>query len=176
MTKLLTDNKIPSQKSSLLDEIIERTEPQPLSGEPSMLPSIQLAKIVSNSNEGISITFNDNEQPILALSLAPITESDVGKICAIQFINGNQNNPLIVGMIYSNNYLDKLSKQIINNATLSCVEQDQLHIQASKSITLQCGESSLTMTADGFVQIRALYIDNYALATNRIKGASVQVN
>ncbi len=107
MTKLLTDNKIPSQKSSLLDEIIERTEPQPLSGEPSMLPSIQLAKIVSNSNEGISITFNDNEQPILALSLAPITESDVGKICAIQFINGNQNNPLIVGMIYSNNYLDK---------------------------------------------------------------------
>ncbi|ENZ1675512.1 MULTISPECIES: hypothetical protein [Proteus] len=83
---------------------------------------------------------------------------------------------MIVGMIYSNNYLDKLSKQIINNATLSCVEQDQLHIQASESITLQCGESSLTMTADGFVQIRALYIDNYALATNRIKGASVQVN
>lgn len=40
MTKLLTDNKILSQKSSLLDEIIERTEPQPLSGEPSMLPSI----------------------------------------------------------------------------------------------------------------------------------------
>lgn len=176
MTKLLTSNEKTSNKLSLLDEIIERAKPQPLSGEPSMLYSIQLAKIISNNNEGVFIRFNDNEPLILALSLAPITESDIGKICAVQFINGNQNNPLIMGLIYSNNYLYMLSKQTINDVNISCAEQGQLHIQASDSITLQCGESSLTMTADGFIQIRALYIDNYALATNRIKGGSVQIN
>ncbi|MEY0692139.1 hypothetical protein AB7309_22540, partial [Providencia manganoxydans] len=105
-----------------------------------------------------------------------ISELDIGKICAIQFINGNKHAPLIMGLVQHNNYSATSTETPLNNVIFTNRQHGQLHIQASDSITLQCGESSLTLTADGFVQIRALYIDNYASATNRIKGGSVQVN
>lgn len=176
MTKLSTTNDASSNDTSLLDEIIERTEPLSLPDPHVNLPSIQLAKLVSNSAEGVFVALNENEAPVLALSLAPISESDIGKICAIQFINGNKHNPLIMGLIQHNNYSSASPEDLLSNVVFTTPQHGQLHIQASDSITLQCGESSLTLTADGFVQIRALYIDNYASATNRIKGGSVQVN
>ncbi|CAB5588578.1 DUF6484 domain-containing protein [Providencia hangzhouensis] len=176
MTKLSITNEIRPNDPSLLDEIIEQTEPLSLAEEQARLPSIQLARLVSYSEKSVFIVLNEIDTPILALSLAPIVESDIGKICAIQFINGNKQNPLIMGLIQQNNHSMILPETPLNNMMFSSPEHGQLHIQASESITLQCGESSLTLTADGFVQIKALYIDNYASATNRIKGGSVQVN
>jgi uncharacterized protein (DUF2345 family) len=53
---------------------------------------------------------------------------------------------------------------------------EHLVITASKQITLECGESSITLTAAGKIIIRGKYIVSRSSGVQRIKGGSVQIN
>jgi hypothetical protein len=54
--------------------------------------------------------------------------------------------------------------------------EEQLVLSASKQITIQCGESSITLTAAGKIILRGKYIVSRSSGVHRIKGGSVQIN
>lgn len=53
---------------------------------------------------------------------------------------------------------------------------EHLVISAAEQITLQCGESSITLTAAGKIILRGKYIVSRSSGVQRIKGGSVQIN
>ena len=55
-------------------------------------------------------------------------------------------------------------------------DSDHLVISAAKQITIQCGESSITLTAAGKIILRGKYIVSRSSGMQRIKGGSVQIN
>ncbi|MEX9791125.1 hypothetical protein AB7X21_22085, partial [Providencia rettgeri] len=76
MTKLSITNEIRPNDPSLLDEIIEQTEPLSLAEEQARLPSIQLARLVSYSEKSVFIALNEIDTPICSgqLKLATVLE------------------------------------------------------------------------------------------------------
>jgi hypothetical protein len=53
---------------------------------------------------------------------------------------------------------------------------DEIVLEAKKSLTLKCGEGSITMRADGKILIKGKDLVSRAQRTNRIKGGAVAIN
>jgi hypothetical protein len=53
---------------------------------------------------------------------------------------------------------------------------DRLVIEAGQTLTLRCGEGTITITQDGRILIKGRDLVSRAKRTNRIKGGSVQIN
>ena len=56
------------------------------------------------------------------------------------------------------------------------VDGKPIAIEASDQLVLRCGESSITLHANGRVVIKGNEIESHARGTNRIKGGAVRVN
>lgn len=54
--------------------------------------------------------------------------------------------------------------------------EEHVIVSAAKQLTLQCGESSITLTAAGKIILRGKYIVSRSSGVQRIKGGSVQIN
>ncbi len=54
--------------------------------------------------------------------------------------------------------------------------QEELIIEATKSLTLKCGAGSITIRADGKILIKGKDLVSHAQRLNRIKGGAVQIN
>lgn len=54
--------------------------------------------------------------------------------------------------------------------------QDELVLTARNRIVLQCGQSSITLHANGKVVIRGEYILSAAEGTNRLAGGHIELN
>ncbi len=149
--------------------------------ELTAIPGMMLGTIVSLSAQGSFVQLSGvASAPVLALSICVVSPQNVGKVCVIQFIEGDSTRPIIMGMLRTPAEIteeDIPPVAMINRAPLS-VSQDgeSVVIEASEELVLRCGESQIIMAATGVVQIRALYIDSRAEATHRLKGGSVQVN
>lgn len=155
--------------TGVLDEILKQDD-----SLPSVNPhDILLGRIIKIDDSGIFVSFNGIE--IKTDSLCPLGKDDVGKTCAIQFIQGDLSRPLVMGLIHSTMSVKATEKR--DTADMLVTRQGkQVVIQADDELVLQCGESCIVMTAEGTVYIRALYIDSHAQATQRLRGGSVQVN
>jgi uncharacterized protein (DUF2345 family) len=55
-------------------------------------------------------------------------------------------------------------------------EPDELLLQARHKITLRCGQSSLTLHANGKIVIKGEYILSDAEGINRIAGGHIELN
>jgi hypothetical protein len=55
-------------------------------------------------------------------------------------------------------------------------ELDELVIEAKKSLTLKCGEGSITIREDGKILIKGKDLVSHAQRMNRLKGGSVSIN
>jgi hypothetical protein len=53
---------------------------------------------------------------------------------------------------------------------------DELVLEATKGLTLKCGEGSITIRADGKILIKGKDLVSHAQRMNRIKGGSVSIN
>jgi len=56
------------------------------------------------------------------------------------------------------------------------VERRRIVFEAKSEVVLRCGEGSITLTAEGKVQIRGLDVVSSAERTQRIRGGSVRIN
>jgi hypothetical protein len=56
------------------------------------------------------------------------------------------------------------------------VDKKKISLRAAEMIELKCGKSSLTLTRDGKVVIKGAELLSRASGTQRIKGASVEIN
>jgi hypothetical protein len=54
--------------------------------------------------------------------------------------------------------------------------QDEVVIEAAKTLTLRCGDGSITIREDGKILIKGKDLVSHATRLNRIKGGAVQIN
>jgi Domain of unknown function (DUF6484) len=107
-----------------------------------------------------------------AASLVAVGQAHQGAAVALSFAGGLA-QPLILGLVW-----DPASGAAAQPAAPMQVQADgqTLEITAQQSITLRCGQASITLTADGQVLLRGSYVSSHASGTQRIKGAAVRIN
>ncbi|MXE58691.1 DUF6484 domain-containing protein [Escherichia coli] len=139
------------------------------------IPVLVVGRIVSVKDSGeILIQCPHEDKPVAALGLGTVTTEYNGRLCTVQFLSGNYSHPVVTGILPEN-----LTERY-HSETKKCTEDElnteRVVLTAKQELVLQCGESKIVLSADGLLQIRALYIDSQAQATHRLKGGSVQVN
>lgn len=96
------------------------------------------------------------------LSLVALNTQDIGSKLAATFI---ENTPqlLILG-------------RIMPERPVAEIDGERLVLEADKEIVLRCGKSSITLKADGRVQVKGTQVLSRADGQNRVQGATVQLN
>lgn len=85
----------------------------------------------------------------------------------IDFIDGDPKQPVILALL-----CDRLGK----HAGLSAPEEPHLTLRAGENLSLECGQSSITLTREGRVSIRGTLVHSESSGPVKIKGAYVEVN
>lgn len=111
---------------------------------------------------------NPQEAAIPARSLTELGSDMIGAEVALLFQDGNPGRPLIVGRIVEP-VRKASSPQIIRDGK-------RVRIVGKERIELRCGEATILMEKDGRITIRGTYVTSQASATNRIRGASIDLN
>ncbi len=103
-------------------------------------------------------------------SLVNLAPTDVGRRVALAFDHGNRRSPLILGLMWQ-----PRSRSVPAEAEV-IVDGGRVELTAAREIELRCGEAAIVLTADGRIELRGSYITSHATSTQRILGASVNVN
>lgn len=110
---------------------------------------------------------NASEVAVPARSLVDLSSDMIGAEVALLFQNGDVALPLIVGRVIDPR--KGASPQVFRDG-------ERVRIVGNERVELRCGKSSITMHKDGRIVIRGTYVTSHASATNRIRGASVNLN
>ncbi|TKD31537.1 MAG: hypothetical protein E5W98_28495 [Mesorhizobium sp.] len=111
---------------------------------------------------------NPKETAVSARSLSELTSDMIGAEVALLFQDGDPGRPLIVGRI-----VDPAHK---SGAPHIVRDGENVRINANERIELRCGKATIIMEKDGRITIRGTYVTSHASATNRVRGASVNLN
>ena len=123
----------------------------------------------------IMIAYERNLMPFVqpALATIEISAADISRQVALLFTE--QGQPIVMGFITA-----PVSNIAVNpdNAMAFDIVQDGEHcqIQATKSITLTCGDSSFTMNSQGEIAINGKNITSKARKKNNILGGTINLN
>lgn len=87
------------------------------------------------------------------------------------FDRGDPGLPIIVGLVH-----EVMAAPPVRVGDRSAPEQRRVCIEATEELSLKCGQSVLTLRADGRITSRGSEISSRASGANKIKGASVFIN
>lgn len=146
---------------------------------------VVIGKLVGFSSAGqplVAYNLDSAQNPLEAISLAALTEANVGSEVVLSFAQNRSDHLVIMGVVQSH-YIDNESaaERPSPVATVSAVPEllvngEKLNITAAKEITLRCGKSSITLTESGKILIKGEHILSRAAGANRVKGGSIQLN
>ena len=131
----------------------------------------------------IMIAYERNLMPLVqpALATIEISDADISRQVALLFTE--QGQPIVMGFITAP--VVKTESTVNTESTINPestmafdIVQDGEHcqIQASKSITLKCGDSSFTMNSQGEIAINGKNITSKARKKNNIVGGTINLN
>ncbi len=150
----------------------------------------------TNGSPLVKYDESSSSDAVVAITTLPIDPINVGRQVALMFVNGEADQPIIIGYIRSQliDMLDamevapvtsmddfKRKDKDMENAALAGAEHavidgKKVVINGDEEIILKCGDSSITLTKAGKIVIRGKYILNRSSGVNRILGGSVEVN
>ena len=128
----------------------------------------------------IMIAYERNLMPFVqpALATIEISAADISRQVALLFTE--QGQPIVMGFITAPVISSAASNSVVNpdNTMAFDIVQDGEHcqIQATKSITLTCGDSSFTMNSQGEIAINGKNITSKARKKNNILGGTINLN
>ncbi len=99
-----------------------------------------------------------------ARSCVPLGVRDIGKQLVAVF---NDESPIVIGLIQP--------RTAVMPVEVTADGRDVV-VNAEESITLKCGDASITLNRDGKIVIRGRHVVTHASGVNRIRGGSVQLN
>jgi uncharacterized protein DUF6484 len=128
-----------------------------------------VGRVVRITPDGeVLVDFPGNEMgPIRARLVASPALDEPGQPVLLVFENGNVTLPIIAGVVR-----DKIG---VPPLTQAC-DKGELVLEAKKELTLVCGKSSITLRSNGRVIVKGAEILSRASGTNKIRGASVEIN
>ena len=104
-----------------------------------------------------------------------LTEAEAAEAAAsraeatLVFLDDDRTQALVMGIVQT-----ELPR--VAGATEARVDGRRVVLEGSEEVVLRCGEATITLRANGKVEIRGAYVETRASGTNRIKGGSVQIN
>ena len=137
-----------------------------------------LAETFSAASQGLSVRrligFDAQGKPLVAtapddasgtpaLSLIPLKAGQAGADVAVAWLDGDPPQPLILGLIQP-------------APSLAEADGKRVVIEGDREVVLRCGRASITLRPDGSITIRGGQILSRADGSNRVQGASVQLN
>lgn len=159
--------------SSLKDRKSARTEA--LAAAPMTRPAnVVIGRLVGIADDGAPLVdYPDNPagRPVPALATARYDGVPPGCSLALMFVDGDPARPLAIGVI---GQPGATAKGIVTQGDER--PRDRLTLTAAREIVLQCGRASLVLTQAGKVLVRGAYVSLRSSGTQRITGASVQIN
>ncbi len=133
----------------------------------------RLSEIEKNGHPRVHYDGIDCDESLAAISTERLTDQDIGCEVVLSFVEGNQNHPVILGLIQN----PELQEQSGPDKEVDVrLDGEKLTLTADREITLRCGKSSITLTRAGKIIVKGAYLSNYSTGVNRIKGGSVQIN
>ena len=109
-----------------------------------------------------------------ARSLIDLDRRHIGAQVALMFERSDLSRPIVIGVLRGRQTpwpLDDLPGQIELESGGS-----RMIVSAREALVLRCGKSSVTLSADGRVEIQGVEIVSQAVRANRIRGGSVELN
>lgn len=131
---------------------------------------IEIARLVAWVEQQPWIRFEAGHEIVAARTLIALAPTDLGREVAVEFIGGDIRQPLILGLLHGGAPSE--------DATSVALEVDGKHVavRASEQLTLRCGKASITLDADGRIVIKGAQILTQATGSQRIRGATIQLN
>lgn len=108
-----------------------------------------------------------------------LTSSDVGRKAVLIFEGDDPTLPVIIGLIQvptTEPIGVRVEVAVGSGAKDIEVDGKNVEVIAKESITLRCGDASITLRKDGKIVIRGKHVVSHAAGVNRIRGGSVQLN
>jgi hypothetical protein len=177
MTQKISIDPLSAPLQQIHDNPLDALLEKPVLSAPvrQLAPSgVALGRVLEIAQDGrmlLSIPVIDAE-PLWAASLCRLSSEQIGQTCAVQFINGDASQPLIIGVL--------LTEASSAAASVTVTEDDQppkqLMLEAKERLVLRCGKSFIIMTADGVIDMQGVYLSSRARATHRIRAGSLQAN
>lgn len=145
------------------------------------IDGVRVGLLVSVDKDGqIVVDYPANPvHPLYARSVIDIGMADENKETLLAFENGNPQLPIIIGLIKKQPVITETSKEVLlnrENVKDITIDGERIIFDAKKEIVLRCGEGSVKIRQDGKVIIKGTNIVSRAKATNKIKGAAVNIN
>ncbi|PCE33257.1 DUF6484 domain-containing protein [Burkholderia ubonensis] len=150
--------------------LIEKFQAPATDARPRGNDEITLGAIASVSADGnVFVDYPDNPvgRALHAVCAARIEATAVGRRVALLFVQGDPARPIVLGLIRQASVSNGVSAEIINGSVV---------FHSAHELSFRCGASSLSMSSDGRVVVRGKYIASYADGTQRIRGATVEIN
>ena len=97
-----------------------------------------------------------------------VSVANPGDTVLIILQDGDPTSPIITGVVH-----DRLETGLPQKLRLAAKE---IALEGTHEISLRCGESSLILRKDGKAMLKGSEVLSRASRTNRIKGATVQLN
>ncbi len=138
-----------------------------------------------------------------AISTIKVVPQDIGREVALMFTQGDSAQPLIIGFIHTpisqvldivlatteshqengdisvfddNTYIKHQENKIQSSSETLHVDGKRIVLEGKEEIVLRCGDSCITLQANGKISIKGKYVLSRSSGVNRILGGSVQVN
>ena len=154
-----TGDSLHTESASLLDQVELEA--------PKVVDGVVAGVLASIEPSGVArVTFAGCSGPVRAQSAAPLHNRDLGARVALMFLDGSPDKPMIMGKLRDSLHEDREA----------VVDGDRVLLEAEKEIVLRCGKASIILRRDGKVIIKGTHLVNRSSGSNKIKGASVQIN
>jgi hypothetical protein len=117
---------------------------------------------------------------LVALDAATITEAIRDRrAAALGFERGDARAPILLGLVVEPpSLIDEMlaTPAPAERPTEARLDGKRIVLEGKEEVVLRCGDSSITLRADGKLVIRGAYVETRASGTNRIKGGAVKIN
>lgn len=104
----------------------------------------------------------------------------IGRVVLVSVVDYTLEDVIIVGLIsdtlWPTNRLETSFETVQDSSIDVKADGRSVIINAEKEIVLRCGRSSIELRSDGKVVVKGMRVTTRAAKTNKIKGASVNIN
>jgi hypothetical protein len=154
-------------------------------GEPASANAMQMGVLVGLDAQArplVTVGRSGVRHPVVARStIARPADWDEASALPVLLMleEGDPTRPIIVGLVSDAFAVTPSAPPLLDLAlrpTAASLDGKRLQFEASEEVVLKCGKGSITLQANGRVVIKGTELVSRASGSNKIRGASVNIN